>query len=57
MSFRCKAGFVNVLLFSYLHTLGIIGLMSNTLKRFLMVYNLIPAFINPKNNPKKQLII
>lgn len=57
MSFRCKAGFVNVLLFSYLHTLGIIGLMSNTLKRFLMVYNLIPAFINPKNNPPKQLII
>lgn len=39
--------FVNIF-FSYLHTSGIIELMSNTLKGFLMIFNLNPAFINPK---------
>lgn len=40
--------FVNIFFF-YLHTSGIIELMSNTLKRILMFFNLNPAFINPKN--------
>lgn len=40
--------FCKRLFFSFLHTLGIIELTSNTLKRFLMIFNLIPAFINRK---------
>lgn len=39
----CKRGF-----FLFLRTSGIIELTSNTLKRFLMILNIIPAFINHK---------